>query len=71
MENREERQRRIMHDGSCQTNLVSLFADRANVVDKGKREKSQRICSPAPKHTFLRMKMMPKDFYLFYIFVAL
>lgn len=40
MENREKRLWRIMHDGSCQTNLVSVFADIANIVDKRKREKS-------------------------------
>lgn len=40
MEDRDKTQWRIMHDRSCQTNLVSVFADIANIMDKGKREKS-------------------------------
>lgn len=40
MENKKKRQWRMMHDRSCQTNLVSDIADLANIMDKGKREKS-------------------------------
>lgn len=36
----EKRQWRIINDRSFHTNLVSDFADIANIVDKGKREKS-------------------------------